>query len=153
MRTQLLCPVYRKWLQLHPEHAREERQALRKQACAYQRSGDLQKAFTFNQLVWEVAQSVLLALRPVDQYSAESQKDLVFFAASAIAVDRCARANCAETTTSTNATAQTVITDTQQQLAALMPMYASEPRLMHIIQELMHWLKLGATAKTPPVLH
>lgn len=88
MRTQLLCPVYRKWLQLHPEHAREERQVLRKQARAYQRSGDLQKAFTFNQLVWEVAQSVLLALRPVDQYSAESQKDLVFFAASAIAVDR-----------------------------------------------------------------
>ncbi len=88
MRTQLLCPVYRKWLQLHPEHAREERQVLRKQARAYQRSGDLQKAFTFNQLVWEVAQSVLLAFRPVDQYSAESQKDLVFFAASAIAVDR-----------------------------------------------------------------
>ncbi len=153
MRTQLLCPVYRKWLQLNPDHARQERHVLRNQARAYQQNGDLQKAFTFNQLVWEVAQSVLLALRPVDQHSAESQKDLVFFAASAIAVERCIQANSSTNAIKTQSTAQSIIQDTQQQLAALMPMYASEPRLMHIIQELMGWLKLGASDKTSHVLH
>lgn len=153
MRTQLLCPVYRKWLRLHPDHARQARQVLRKQARDYQRNGDFQKAFTFNHLVWEVAQSVLLALRPIDQHDSESQKDLVFFAASAIAVDRCARANNPVNTTPNQSAEHTVIQDTQQQLAALMPMYASEPRLLHVIEELMGWLRSGSPHLTPTLLH
>ena len=133
MRSSLLCPVYGKWLQLHPEQARFKRQKLKLEALQLRRDGELSQARKLYTQVWEIAQSILFALRRPDNTSQIYHQDLVSFVAAAMAVNQCSKAQ--------PEFSQDVLNDTQQQLSALMPLYASEPQLLSTIHQLKEWLR------------
>lgn len=141
MRDSLLCPVYQKWLQLHPEEARIECQQLKMKALDYRRKGQLKSARKLYAQVWEIARSILFSLRRPDNQSRLYHQDLVSFVAAAMAVNQCSD--------SQSELCNHVLHDTQQQLTALMPMYASEPRLLMIIQQLKDWLCNDNVIHTP----
>ena len=145
MRHSLLCPVYRKWLQLHPEQARLERQTLKQQALQLRQNGNISRARKLYTQVWEIAQSILLALRRPDNHSGLYHQDLVSYVAAAMAVNHCSEDE--------SELRQQVINDTQQQLTALMPLYASEPQLLSTIQQLKEWLHHDDVFEPSPLLH
>ncbi|GGF64042.1 hypothetical protein [Alteromonas lipolytica] len=145
MRNSLLCPVYRKWLQLHPEQARIKRQTLKAEALQLRRKGQISRARKLYTQAWEIAHSILLSLRAPENQSALYHQDLVSYAATAMAVN-----HCSEDQTELR---QYVLTDTQHQLNALMPMYASEPSLLFTIQQLKEWLGYAEVLPTSAHLH
>ncbi|NVK55732.1 MAG: hypothetical protein HWE26_08965 [Alteromonadaceae bacterium] len=149
MHSSVLCPVYRKWLQLHPEQARIKRQALKTQALALRRQGDIMQATTLYRLVWEVAQSILFSLRRPDNHCAEHYQDLVVFAAAAMAHKQC----CEQQPAQAGAEHHQVLADTQQQLSALLPLYASEPKLLNTISQLKEWLHCDSVLQQSALMH
>lgn len=145
MRSSLLCPVYRKWLQLHPQQARIERQKLKHQALQLRRAGNMSRAGKLYTQVWEIAQSILFSLRQPANHSALYRQDLVNFVAAAMAVNHCFNAQ--------SELSQRVLTDTQQQLSALMPLYASEPNLLTTIRQLKVCIQSENIIQPSPNLH
>ncbi|MDC8829205.1 hypothetical protein [Alteromonas gilva] len=149
MQSSVLCPVYRKWLQLHPEQARIKRQTLKAEALASRRKGDIRQATNLYRLVWEIAQSILFSLRRPDNHSAEHYQDLVIFAAAAMAHQQC----CEQQPEPESAAHHSVLADTQQQLSALLPLYASEPKLLDTISQLKEWLRCNSVLQQSVLMH
>lgn len=134
MQTNYLCPVYRKWLQLHPEHARVQRQHIREQVKARQTHGDQEHAIELAGQVYEIAQSVLLALRQPQADPQQSGTDLVAFA---LAAQHLAQLHF---DLDEKTLGETVLQSAQQQLTTLMPLFASEMTLVGLMQSLVHAL-------------
>lgn len=152
MRSSLLCPVYRKWLQLHPEQARLKRQELKQRALESRRRGNYSKAVTLYKLVWEIAQSVLFSLREPQSKESLHYQDLIVFAASAKSLWQCSHYQDAHQQVAEGSDAD-ILHNTQQQLNALMPLYAAEPELLTTIHQLQEWLQHSRYSQTVSLLH
>lgn len=147
MYTSSLCPVYQKWLQLHPNEARAQLHSLKAQALQYRKKGNLVKAAEYYQQVWEIARSVLFSLRVPEDNSKKFQQDIFAFVTAAIETEQ-----CNETQELPNSHLS-IISATAQQLSALLPLYASEPNLLSTIRHLKSWISNSRNIQRNARLH
>lgn len=82
MNSQRLCPVYRKWLQLHPANARAHRLSLQIQAQEAHQQGKSAFARDKCYQAFETAKVVLTALQPVSKSNiSTAYNDIISFGA------------------------------------------------------------------------
>ena len=139
MKQQRLCPVYRKWLQLHPLHARQHRIALQTKAQIAHQTGDYQQARQLSYQAFETAKVVLLSLQtPNPSASRPLQEDVLAFGTMAIYL---ASALGKE---SRRHEALEILQECQQQLLALLPLHATNPTICKLISAVQHALEQGS---------
>lgn len=139
MKTHYLCPVYWKWLQLHPDHARQHREQICEAAMRFADEGMDDKALDSNGQAYEVAQAVLLSLRQPDTCDITTKQDIAIFASLAIQLARKHAANaCCQQ-------ACEHITSAQQQLHAIAPLFACHHDMLILIHTIEHSLANAAS--------
>ena len=139
MKQQRLCPVYLKWLQLHPVYAREHRVALQKKAQAAHQTGNYQQAQQLGYQAFEAAKVVLLSLQtPKTDNNTPLQEDVLAFGTMAMYLASVlAKENRRQE-------ALEILQECQQQLIALMPLHATNPAICKLIGAVQHSLEQGS---------
>ncbi len=147
MQSSYLCPMYSKWLMLHPEQARIERQLIREQALTKQFEGDLSGATTLTGQVYEISKAVLLSPREPELNSQQASNDLLAYAAASIHLSKLHK-HWRDTKA-----AQLVLHETHCQLNGLLPLYASEGNLLKLIKGILQALSEQLPAKASAYMH
>lgn len=137
MQKNYLCPIYRKWLQLHPEHARLQRSHYQEQAIHNQFTGDLTLANQYQGKVYEVALAIVLSPRAPGKNQQQDSQDLLALCAATLHLSKYYR-HCHK-----HDQAIELLSSTQQKLVNLLPLYASEPALLNVIQIIIENLQAG----------
>jgi hypothetical protein len=143
MQSTYICPIFKKWLQLHPEHARQERIKLQAQANQYQQAGDFSQAYISSGQVYDICKAIVLAPRAPNWEPEQDSHDLLALAAAAIHLAKYHHYAGAPQK------ANNVLSMTQHQLTSLMPLYSSEPKLIDLIQSVIKSLQLGQDTLKP----
>jgi len=137
MKTNYLCPVYWKWLQMHPEHAREHFTQTSQTALEKARSGEMETACQTAGEAFEMAQAVMLSIQVSDSHTNAKHNDLLAYGASAIQL---ARTHAA----SGNINEAVVCLDSAaQQIHALAPLFATEPDMLSHLRQISFSLQQG----------
>ncbi|QPG05643.1 hypothetical protein IT774_16465 [Salinimonas marina] len=137
-----LDPKQKQWLQQHPEEARTQRTELHQQAQYFQQQVNQAEALEYAGRALESAHAAILALQNPNTTSETIADD--FIAYGALTVYLAARYQDIEE----NAAAQQVYQDSQQQLMALTPLFASEPDMATLIQSIVQGLSPAADPGT-----
>ena len=137
MKTTYLCPVYWKWLQLHPEHARAHFAQTSQTALEKARSGEMETACQTAGEAFEMAQAVVLSVQVTDSQTNGKHHDLLAFGAAAIQLARthAASGNINEAVICLDAAAQ--------QIHALAPLFAAEPDMLSHLRQISDSLQQG----------
>ncbi|MBU3020274.1 hypothetical protein [Aestuariibacter sp. A3R04] len=138
MKTEYLCPVYRKWLQLHPEQARQHRLQQVEAALQYAGEGLHQKALEASKQAFEIAHAVVLSLQKPDQSEVVTKQDLSIFGniAMHLANHFASNAECAE--------AANCLNGAQQQLRGIAPLFACHYDILMLIHTIDNTLAHAA---------
>ena len=124
MKTNYLCPVYWKWLQMHPEHGREHFTQTSQTALEKARSGEMETA-------------VMLSIQVSDSHTNAKHNDLLAYGAAAIQLARTYAA-------SGNINEAVVCLDSAaQQIHALAPLFATEPDMLSHLRQISFSLQQG----------
>jgi len=137
MKQQRLCPVYRKWLQLHPVHARQHRIALQTQAQVAHQTGNYQQARQLSYQAFETAKVVLLSLQTPNTDN-RLQEDVLAFGTMAMYLASALGKESRRTE------ALEILQECQQQLLALLPLHATNPAICKLISAVQHALEQGS---------
>ncbi len=139
-----LDPKQKQFLQQHPEEARTQRTELHQQAQYFQQQVNQAKALEYAGRALESAHAAIIALQNPHTSSETIADD--FIAYGALTVYLAARYQDMGEDTA----AHQVYEDSQQQLMALTPLFASEPDMATLIQSIVQGLSPAAGQETPP---
>ncbi|WP_218353638.1 hypothetical protein [Alteromonas lipotrueiana] len=136
-----LNPEQKKWLQQHPEEAREQRTELHHQAQNFQLQVDQTNTVEYASRALETAHAIILALHHPHSSSQTIAED--FIAYGALTVYLAARYQ----DSGDSQAAEQVYADSQQQLMALTPLFATEPEIATLLQSIVHGLSPAASPR------
>lgn len=91
MKPQFLCPVYWKWLQLHPEQARQTRLDQQEKAQQFILQGRPESARQPCGQAYEAAKAAVLSLHATDTSKNQYNEDVLALGAMAIYLSQCLR--------------------------------------------------------------
>ncbi|WP_156824166.1 hypothetical protein [Salinimonas chungwhensis] len=134
MRSSFLSNKYKQWLQAHPDDARVQRTQMQQTANRFSEEGDEASALHCSGQALEIAQAIIQALRAPGESTNLISQDFIAYGALAIYM-----ANHYKATGEKQAAVQ-IIDDAQQQLMALTPLYACEPKIARLIQAIVQSL-------------
>ena len=137
MKTHYLSPEYWKWLQSHPEHARNHFTQTSQTALEKAKSGEMESARQTAGEAYEIAQAVLLSLQAPETSPAAQRKDLTAYGAAAIQLAR------SHSATGNIEDAATCLDAASQQIYALAPLFALHPELLTMLQQITFSLQKG----------
>ncbi|MDO6566795.1 hypothetical protein Q4561_06975 [Alteromonas sp. 1_MG-2023] len=141
MNLQRLCPVYKKWLQLNPSHAREHRTAMQVQTQQAHQAGKLNEARTLGYQTFEAAKVVLTALQPVNDIVEKSiHEDILAFGTMAMYLASLLHKE------EKKHEAHQILQECHQQLIAILPLHASKPSVCKLICAIQLALEKGSGA-------
>lgn len=142
MNLQRLCPVYRKWLQLNPSHAREHRIAMQVQTQQAHQAGKYNEARRLGYQTFEAAKVVLTALQPVtDTVDKSIHEDVLAFGTMAMYLSSLLHKE------NKKHEAHYILQECHQQLIAILPLHASKPSVCKLICAIQVALEKGSGAK------
>lgn len=149
MRAHFISTKFKRWLQTHPEDARQQRLQMQQTAQRFLQEGDEHSAIHCSGQAYEIAHAVVLSLSEPEGETEQVSQDFIAYGALAIFLaDHYRQANEAQA-------ARQVIDQTYQQLQALLPLYVQQPQLSRLIQAIAASLNdaAGATGGDDRVLH
>ena len=147
MNSQRLCPVYRKWLQLHPANARAHRLSLQIQAQEAHQQGKSAFARDKCYQAFETAKVVLTALQPVSKSNiTTAYNDIISFGALGMYLSSLLQRAYKKHE------AHEVLQECQQLLIAVMPLHAANPSVCRLISAVQHCVdRKGLPPNTLPI--
>jgi len=143
MNVQRLCPVYRKWLQLNPLHAREHRSDMQAQTQQAHQAGNYDEALALGYQTFEAAKVVLTALQPANETAGKSiHEDVLAFGTMAMYLASLLQRE------NKKHDAHRILQECHQQLIAILPLHAAKPSVCKLIHAIQVALEKGSGTLT-----